>query len=395
MRSLRHPARATLMGLAAFCTIVSAPFARAGFTSGDLVLLTAASGAPGNTPAALLIRTSPMSVSIISQDAGFSATGGFDPYRNRVVVRRSPDAFGWRLSLLDSDGSFTDLSYAGNRDATAVASAGDGRIYFQRPGKFSYIDAAGVTHDVLNTFGPNVYVPPRAWSRMYFDSVTQSLFMGDSQGLSALITKIPLTPDGTRVAGAPVDTVFVTASLTLPRVVGFSPGPAGQLFIKLDDNSNATAPRMILMNPSTLETDVFASSGYFGVGGEVAGCYSSVLNSAVVLDSLSDRLRVFSFGSTGEGVVFNSALVSSPGGSGENATILPITPAAATCPGDLNNDQFVDDADFIIFLVAYNILDCADLSMPAGCPSDLSGDGLVDDADFVLFLAAYNALVCP
>ncbi len=69
--------------------------------------------------------------------------------------------------------------------------------------------------------------------------------------------------------------------------------------------------------------------------------------------------------------------------------------AASDCPGDLNHDGQVDDADFVIFVGAYNILDCADLSMPAGCPADLTRDGVVEDADFVVFVAAYNELVCP
>lgn len=67
----------------------------------------------------------------------------------------------------------------------------------------------------------------------------------------------------------------------------------------------------------------------------------------------------------------------------------------APCSGDLNGDTMVDDADFTIFVAAYNILDCSDPGMPAGCPADLNGNGFVDDADFVLFLPAYNALVCP
>lgn len=69
--------------------------------------------------------------------------------------------------------------------------------------------------------------------------------------------------------------------------------------------------------------------------------------------------------------------------------------AAGACPGDLNGDDLVDDSDFVLFLAAYNILDCADPSMPAGCPADLNSDGVVDDSDFVLFVAAYNELVCP
>ena len=65
------------------------------------------------------------------------------------------------------------------------------------------------------------------------------------------------------------------------------------------------------------------------------------------------------------------------------------------CPADLNNDGFVEDADFSIFVVAYNILDCADPEMPFECPADLNADGFVDDADFVLFVSAYNELLCP
>ncbi|MGH7245027.1 MAG: hypothetical protein ACREJD_16550 [Phycisphaerales bacterium] len=65
------------------------------------------------------------------------------------------------------------------------------------------------------------------------------------------------------------------------------------------------------------------------------------------------------------------------------------------CPGDLNHDGQVDDADFVFFVVAYNLLDCADPAMPAGCPADLNADGFVDDADFVVFVIAYNNLICP
>lgn len=71
--------------------------------------------------------------------------------------------------------------------------------------------------------------------------------------------------------------------------------------------------------------------------------------------------------------------------------------AAATfriCAADLNCDGNVDDLDFGHFLVAYNLLDCADPTMPPECPSDLNDDGVVDDADFVVFVQAYNILVC-
>lgn len=73
-----------------------------------------------------------------------------------------------------------------------------------------------------------------------------------------------------------------------------------------------------------------------------------------------------------------------------------ITPAAtlSVCLSDFNCDALVNDPDFEVFAFAYNVLDCADPSMPSGCPTDLNADNVVDDADFVLFLAAYNQLVC-
>lgn len=65
------------------------------------------------------------------------------------------------------------------------------------------------------------------------------------------------------------------------------------------------------------------------------------------------------------------------------------------CLGDANCDGFVDDADFVDFAAAYEILDCADPNMPPGCPADMNGDGYVDDADFVLFANSYENLLCP
>lgn len=68
---------------------------------------------------------------------------------------------------------------------------------------------------------------------------------------------------------------------------------------------------------------------------------------------------------------------------------------AVPCRGDLNADGLVDDADFQVFIVAYNILDCADPAMTFGCPSDLTADALVEDSDFQVFIVAYNELICP
>ncbi len=65
------------------------------------------------------------------------------------------------------------------------------------------------------------------------------------------------------------------------------------------------------------------------------------------------------------------------------------------CVGDLNGDGLVDDADFVIFAAAYDILICPTDPRFTCCPADFNGDGLVDDADFVLFANAYDDLLCP
>jgi hypothetical protein len=66
------------------------------------------------------------------------------------------------------------------------------------------------------------------------------------------------------------------------------------------------------------------------------------------------------------------------------------------CPGDINNDAFVDDLDFQEFAAQYNILDCAAPEMPPGCSADLNFDGFVDDMDFTqVFTQAYNNVLCP
>lgn len=60
------------------------------------------------------------------------------------------------------------------------------------------------------------------------------------------------------------------------------------------------------------------------------------------------------------------------------------------CLGDLDGGDSVDDADFSLFVQAYDAL----LVPPADPASDLNRDGIVDDVDFMLFVQAYNQLTC-
>lgn len=72
------------------------------------------------------------------------------------------------------------------------------------------------------------------------------------------------------------------------------------------------------------------------------------------------------------------------------------------CDADFTGDGLVDDADFQVFVVAYDKLVCIEpggdgkrsAGPAADCPCDLNIDRVVDDLDFQLFIVAYNQLLC-
>lgn len=120
------------------------------------------------------------------------------------------------------------------------------------------------------------------------------------------------------------------------------------------------------------------ADGVSPAGGVVSGATSSLLTIAMA-----------GIGDSG----FYDCVVSTDCGStaSESARLLVGPP----CDADFNDDGLVDDSDFQVFAIAYNILDCADPSMGVGCPADLNNDAMVDDADFSLFVPAYSELICP
>jgi subtilisin family serine protease len=65
--------------------------------------------------------------------------------------------------------------------------------------------------------------------------------------------------------------------------------------------------------------------------------------------------------------------------------------ARVRCPGDFNNDTFVDDSDFVAFAAFYEQF-LAPVPYSLG---DLNGDAFTDDTDFVAFASSYEALLCP
>lgn len=147
-----------------------------------------------------------------------------------------------------------------------------------------------------------------------------------------------------------------------------------------------------LVTPSLNAWYVPFTSNYVYPGGDLCVTFR-----AEGLISTSGLFDGYSFSPIAEGsALYNYGNADATGGTSYGPIGIRFSFAVSgECPGDLNLDGQVDDSDFVFFLAAYNILDCADPAMPAGCPSDINHDGAVDDQDFVEFLARYNELVCP
>lgn len=168
-------------------------------------------------------------------------------------------------------------------------------------------------------------------------------------------------------------------------------------------------PRDVRTGPLTVPMNAFPTSGDSGTPSENAWYVPFDIGYVYRGGDLCVTIR-------GEGVVSASGWTDGEGnvpnargatryryGDSDATSGLPWGPPAIRlaftartfCPSDLNKDGSVDDADFSLFVQAYDVLDCGDVSMAFGCPSDFTYDTIVDDSDFVVFIAAYDVLLCP
>lgn len=161
--------------------------------------------------------------------------------------------------------------------------------------------------------------------------------------------------------------------------MGFSSGPGGSVFVKIDDNTNGLVSRMLLLDVPTMGLSVFATNEYFAVAGETAGAYSAVAGGAITVDTSADILRFFAKGSVGAG---NAILVPgiSGNGGGEHCQLIPID-APPACPADLTGDGVLDFFDVQAFLNAF-----------AGSAevADWNADGVFNFFDVQGFLNDYS-----
>jgi hypothetical protein len=342
---LRRPLAAALSTLS--LAALAVPAAAQQFESGDLYVMSS-SIAIGGISKNGIVRVDPYTgaKTLVKVYQQIGSANAFDPYRGALVSFCTPPApqpFG--LYAIDSLGNATFLN-TDSSNARCIASAGDGRLYYvATDGSVRWIDAANGKHDLLNLAGNATYKVTSLGSpasTIYYDAPTNSLLFGILGSTTPCATnfnkvtyvlKVALNPAGTQVASTdalqPIcigGTAGTFGDVYSPN--SFQPGPGGLVYLSVDDNSNETLSRMLVIDPATLGYSVFATNGAAGSylpAATNAGCFSHALNRGVILDTGGDSLRLYTQGESGAGTVLASGdLISSGGGSAEITSVVEV-----------------------------------------------------------------------
>jgi len=349
MHSMLRP----LVCLCLFTSLASAQVA-GGFTPGDLFLYSpAATGGSATEKGILRIDPSTGTTTLMVGLANILQTQGaicYDSYRQRVLFCGAVDSVSpTELSQMDGAGTVTPMGLPGGSYSN-MAPTGDGRVYLYRhsapTAPFQYMDASNQLHQLMDAAGTSPFFVPGVFGfpfrGMIYDAGENALFLAAGDGTATMcsggvlnsmnVYKLPLSADGTRVAGTVTCNQYdVAINDDQEKPVGWSRGPGGKLMLVVDTNSNAEMERMLLVDPVTLAITPYASNGYAGAAATNGGTYSSVLGKAVILDTGGNVLRAFAQGETGAGTMFTTPGEVSGGGSNETASLIEIDQGA--CDG--------------------------------------------------------------
>lgn len=266
-----------------------------------------------------------------TSNATYAASTVYDPARDRIVVQGyfagMPTAALWAL---DAAGAPTLLHPQG---LVRLAPRGDGLIYGYLAGasnptiqRIQFLDQGNQLQELLDPNGQ-----PWSWTggtpvsgdpiraAIYAPS-TNSLFLalqGDTSaptcsgipGTDVTILAVPLSGDGRRVRGATSCATFSVT--TMPNVtetpIGWSHGPGGTLVLAVQPSSNGAMPRLLSVDPTTLQVTPFATVGpYYGDAGINCAAYCPTTNRVLLLDGSTDVFRAYAAGASGGGTVLAS-----------------------------------------------------------------------------------------
>ncbi len=336
----------------------SVPGSGQGFVQGDLYLYTPlATGLSSGNGGVVRIDPATGATSLVAGPFGANIRRdqiAYDSFRDALLfsVTTSNHPVAPALYAMDAAGVMVNLGF-GDRAFYCLAPTGDGRVYVrQNPanpgGAVLYLDAGNQLRALFDASGvqPFEFVPG---SNLDFEQLTYhapsnaliafarsgSPLCGGGTSTSVVAYRAPLSADGARVVG-PVTCETFEVSPSAERPVGLSPLPGGDLLLVVDTSSNQLEPRMVRVDPFSLAMTPFASNQHVFAAATNAGCFSTRIGKAVVLDTGGDQLRAFAFGETGGGTIITPVggqHVSPPGGSGEAATMIEID--RAPCAGSL------------------------------------------------------------
>lgn len=346
--------KAALLASASLLAVLAAPLqaqvGSGGFKAGDLYLHSSAWTGSSSADGAVVHIDPTNGVATVLHDLAASGPNtqglAYDPWRDRLLF------FGGfvpnTLELWGSDAAGNLQSFGlqtvsgGSRGL--LAPRGDGIVYLLSPSDvdvISYLDASDqiqVLQDATGTapwaFGITdnniqslIYVPEQncllatRWS--FFDPCAS--IPNDVTALH----RLDLSPDGTRVVSVSCFWFDAAPNDWDGETRGLSIAPNGDPILIIGQGNTGTGPqaRIARVDLDTNTVSAFAQTDFMAQQRIVAGTYSRALGKALVLDSFNDVLRSYAEGEAGEGVILATG-VSSPGGSGERATLIEIAPPA-------------------------------------------------------------------
>lgn len=304
----------TILSSVLLATLATLGTAHAQWVDGELIVQ-----APLPSTALALIRVDPATGNSSILVSGHGRVGhagacAFDPYRNALIANISlpPDPYGLgKLWALQSDGTGSSLGGLSGVTLRGICSAGDGRIFYQvhnGTNAIQWIDAANAVHTLLDASGTAPFL--FSYEHAVWHPTTNSLLVTNSGWwstnhcgpASCSIFRIPLSPDGSRVAGAPLCASFATGN---NEVMGLDYMPGGDLLVTVADGAFTGTPKLVRINPVTLAVSPFATPQMGNLDG---GCYSATIGRAIVLDDGANVLRTFAPGQSGIGAVLSTTM---------------------------------------------------------------------------------------
>lgn len=276
---------------------------------------------------------------------GWAGSLAFDSYRGGVLSNMSmpPDnPFFYRLWLVSHDGTSVAMpGFTGS--LRALASAGDGRVFFLRhtganqgPATIEYFDASNVIQtlrqiDGVTPFQADVeHLLYHAPSNALIGSSSAQWAATHCSSTGGSLYRIPLSADGLRVSG-PMTCVSVPTTLVYGEIMGLDHLPDGNVLVTSATGFLGAPHRMISLNPVTLALASWADPAQHDING---GMWSARLGRAVIHANSGsswwepDGLRTFGAGQTGFGNHIPTSLPMPVGGG--------LSPAEIVTEVDLN-----------------------------------------------------------